>query len=167
MHRTNTPQKRPRPSIEAFTDGGCIGNPGPGGWAFHLTLPSGRVIEDSGAAAATTNNRMELIAVIQALRAVRNLPEALTSEVVAVTDSTYVQQGITSWIRRWRANGWLTAAKQPVKNARLWRRLDEVAAATGAQFRWVRGHAGDPRNERCHALVQAAIAAERTNSGSR
>ena len=111
--------------------------------------------EGSGAASATTNNRMELMAVIQALRAVRDLPEAVASEVVVVTDSTYVQQGITSWIRRWRANGWLTAAKQPVKNARLWRMLDEVTTATGAKFRWVRGHAGDPRNERCHALVQA------------
>ena len=163
-------QKRPRrrPSIEAFTDGGCLGNPGPGGWAFHLTLhASGRVLEGSGAAAATTNNRMELIAVIQALRAVRDLPEAAASAVVVVTDSTYVQQGITSWIRRWRANGWLTAAKQPVKNARLWRMLDEVTSETGAKFRWVRGHAGDPRNERCHALVQAAIAGEQDHAGHR
>ena len=101
---------------------------------------------------------MELAAVIQALRAVRGLPQAATAEVVVVTDSTYVQQGITSWIRRWRANGWRTAAKQPVKNASLWRQLDQLAAQTGARFRWVRGHAGDPRNERCHTLAQAAIA---------
>ena len=127
------------PLIEAFTDGGCLGNPGPGGWAFHLTVAPARVHEDSGAAAATTNNRMELIAVIQALRTVRDLPEACAAKVVVFTDSTYVQQGITSWIRRWRANGWLTAAKQPVKNAKLWRKLDEVASQTGAQFRWVRG----------------------------
>ena len=162
MQSTNTGQEAPhgRPVIEAFTDGGCRGNPGPGGWAYHLTLAPGRVHEGSGGAAATTNNRMELIAVIQALRAVRELPEADVRDVVVFTDSTYVQQGITSWIRRWRANGWLTAAKQPVKNARLWRMLDEVATATGAGFRWVRGHAGDPRNERCHDLVQAAIAAE-------
>ena len=153
--------------IEAFTDGGCLGNPGPGGWAFHLTVAPARVHEDSGAAAATTNNRMELIAVIQALRTVRDLPEASAAKVVVFTDSTYVQQGITSWIRRWRANGWLTAAKQPVKNAKLWRKLDEVAAQTGAQFRWVRGHAGDPRNERCHALVQAAIAAQREGAAGR
>lgn len=167
--RTSTRQEAPRrrPAIEAFTDGGCHGNPGPGGWAFHLTFASGRVQEGSGAANTTTNNRMELIAVIQALRAVRDLPEADAGHVVVVTDSTYVQQGITSWIRRWRANGWLTAAKQPVKNATLWRMLDEVATDTGAEFRWVRGHAGDPRNERCHALVQAAIAARRDHGGDR
>ena len=156
--------------IEAFTDGGCSGNPGPGGWAYHLTVHApgadGRraaraPLEDSGAAARTTNNRMELAAVIQALRAVRGLPDHAGAKVVVVTDSTYVQQGIVSWIRRWRANGWLTTSKRPVKNAELWRRLDELAQATGAQFRWVRGHAGDPRNERCHTLVQAAIAAAR------
>ena len=167
MHDTTTTHERPpRPVIEAFTDGGCLGNPGPGGWAYHLTLAPGRILEDSGAAAATTNNRMELIAVIQALRAARDLPEAAAAEVVVVTDSTYVQQGITSWIRRWRANGWLTTAKQPVKNAKLWRMLDQVASETGARFRWVRGHAGDPRNERCHALVQAAIAAEGHHAGA-
>ena len=156
--------------IEAFTDGGCSGNPGPGGWAYHLTVHASGAdgrrapqapLEDSGAAARTTNNRMELAAVIQALRAVRGLPDHAGAKVVVVTDSTYVQQGIVSWIRRWRANGWLTTSKRPVKNAELWRRLDELAQATGAQFRWVRGHAGDPRNERCHTLVQAAIAAAR------
>ena len=162
MQSKNTTQEAPRgrPLIEAFTDGGCRGNPGPGGWAFHLTLGPGRAHEGSGAAAATTNNRMELIAVIMALRAVRDLPEAAACDVVVVTDSTYVQQGITSWIRRWRANGWQTRARQPVKNARLWRALDEVTSETKAKFRWVRGHAGDPRNERCHDLVQTAIAAE-------
>lgn len=155
--------------IEAFTDGGCSGNPGPGGWAYHLTVyaPGGgrRVarapLEGSGAAPRTTNNRMELAAVIEALRAVRGLPGHAAAQIVVVTDSTYVQQGIVSWIRRWRANGWLTRSRQPVKNAEQWRTLDELAQATGAQFRWVRGHAGDPRNERCHALVQAAIAGAR------
>lgn len=156
--------------IEAFTDGGCSGNPGPGGWAYHLTVyaPAAGArgaarapLEGSGADPRTTNNRMELTAVIEALRAVRALPEQAAAQVVVVTDSTYVQQGIVSWIRRWRANGWLTRSRQPVKNAELWRTLDELAQATGAQFRWVRGHAGDPRNERCHALVQAAIAGAR------
>ena len=156
--------------IEAFTDGGCHGNPGPGGWAYHLTVyaPAAGArgaarapLEGSGADPRTTNNRMELAAVIEALRAVRALPEQSAAQVVVVTDSTYVQQGIVSWIRRWRANGWLTKSRQPVKNAELWRILDELAQATGAQFRWVRGHAGDPRNERCHALVQAAIAGAR------
>lgn len=156
--------------IEAFTDGGCHGNPGPGGWAYHLTVyaPAAGArgaarapLEGSGADPRTTNNRMELTAVIEALRAVRALPEQAAAQVVVVTDSTYVQQGIVSWIRRWRANGWLTRSRQPVKNAELWRTLDELAQATGAQFRWVRGHAGDPRNERCHALVQAAIAGAR------
>ena len=159
-----------RPLIEAFTDGGCSGNPGPGGWAYHLTLPGAGGApppppsEGSGAAARTTNNRMELAAVIHALRAVRALPDYAAAQVVVVTDSTYVQQGITSWIRRWRANGWLTAAKQPVKNADLWRKLDTLVVETSARFRWVRGHAGDPRNERCHVLVQAAIAAARRSS---
>ena len=156
--------------IEAFTDGGCSGNPGPGGWAYHLTVyaPAAGArgaarapLEGSGADPRTTNNRMELTAVIEALRAVRALPEQAAAQVVVVTDSTYVQQGIVSWIRRWGANGWLTRSRQPVKNAELWRTLDELAQATGAQFRWVRGHAGDPRNERCHALVQAAIAGAR------
>ena len=157
--------------IEAFTDGGCRGNPGPGGWAYHVTVHDGAAdggggvarapLEDSGFAARTTNNRMELAAVIQALRAIRGMPEHSAARVVVVTDSTYVQQGIVSWIRRWRANGWRTATKQPVKNAELWRRLDELARATGARFRWVRGHAGDRRNERCHTLVQAAIAGAR------
>lgn len=156
--------------IEAFTDGGCSGNPGPGGWAYHLTVYASAAgargaarapLEGSGADPRTTNNRMELAAVIEALRAVRALPEQAAAQVVVVTDSTYVQQGIVSWIRRWRANGWLTRSRQPVKNAELWRTLDELAQATGAQFRWVRGHAGDPRNERCHALVQAAIAGAR------
>ena len=157
--------------IEAFTDGGCSGNPGPGGWAYHVTVHDGAAaggdgtaraaLEESGFAARTTNNRMELAAVIQALRAIRGMPEHAGARVVVATDSTYVQQGIVSWIHRWRTNGWRTATKQPVKNAELWRRLDELARATGAQFRWVRGHAGDSRNERCHTLVQAAIAGAR------
>ena len=161
--------------IEAFTDGGCSGNPGPGGWAYHVTVHDDAAdggagaarpaLEDSGFAARTTNNRMELAAVIQALRAIRGMPEHAGAGIVVVTDSTYVQQGIVSWIRRWRTNGWRTATKQPVKNAELWRRLDELARATGARFRWVRGHAGDPRNERCHTLVQAAIAGARRHSG--
>ena len=171
MKRSNPPDGV---LIEAFTDGGCRGNPGPGGWAYHLTVyapgedartgVAGPALEGSGAAPRTTNNRMELTAVIQALRAIRGLSEYAAAQVVVVTDSTYVQQGIVSWIRRWRANGWRTAAKQPVKNAELWRTLDELAQATGARFRWVRGHAGDPRNERCHTLVQAAIAGGRRSS---
>ena len=163
--------------IEAFTDGGCSGNPGPGGWAFHVTVHADAAdggddvarppVEDSGFAARTTNNRMELAAVIQALRAIRGMPEHNGARVVVVTDSTYVQQGIVSWIHRWRTNGWRTATKQPVKNVELWRRLDELARATGARFRWVRGHAGDPRNERCHTLVQAAIAGARRRTARR
>ena len=160
--------------IEAFTDGGCSGNPGPGGWAYHVTVHDDAAdggagvarppLEDSGFAARTTNNRMELAAVIQALRAIRGMPEHAKARIVVATDSTYVQQGIVSWIHRWRTNGWRTATKQPVKNAELWRRLDELARATGARFQWVRGHAGDPRNERCHTLVQAAIAGARRHT---
>ena len=146
-------------TIEAFTDGGCIGNPGPGGWACLITRRGAAPVERSGAAPSTTNNRMELTAVIRALQAIAALADADTAPVVVYTDSTYVQQGITAWIKRWRANGWRTAAKKPVKNADLWRELDALAQRLEARFRWVRGHAGDVRNERCHLLVHGAIAA--------
>ena len=154
--------------IEAFTDGGCHGNPGPGAWAYYITDVSEDAAteprEGSGGEPMTTNNRMELTAVIEALRAIHTQRQGSAgggppAAVVLYTDSRYVQQGITDWIRRWRANGWQTASKQPVKNAELWRSLDTLATAVQADFRWVRGHAGDPRNERCHELVQEAIAA--------
>lgn len=146
------------PDTVLYTDGGCHGNPGPGGWAWRAVDDSGRVIgERSGFEPATTNNRMELSAVIDALRWAR---ETRPGEAITIrTDSQYVRQGITDWIRRWRTNGWRTAAKKPVKNAELWRALDEINAAVTPQWEWVKGHAGDEHNEACDAAVQEAIAA--------
>lgn len=138
--------------ITIHTDGGCEGNPGPGGWAAVLEY-GGRTKEVSGGEAATTNNRMELQASIAAL-------EALTEpcEVDLFTDSTYLRDGITKWIKAWKARGWMTTAKQPVKNEDLWRALDAAAARHRIHWRWVKGHAGHAGNERCDVLAGAAIA---------
>ncbi len=143
-------------TIEVYTDGGCHGNPGPGGWAFVVVGENGNV-ERFGAEPETTNNRMELTAVIEALQ----FCSAHFASSVGVrlhTDSQYVRNGITDWIERWRLNGWRTAAKKAVKNQDLWRRLDELNTALSPAWSWVRGHAGDPLNERCDELVQQAIA---------
>ena len=148
--------------IEVFTDGGCSGNPGPGGWAYHLTIDrrNGSAVEErenSGAVDHTTNNRMEMTAVIEALMEIQESWDYGSIRVVVSTDSTYVQQGISSWIHRWRRNHWKTANGKPVKNADLWGCLDTLSTSIKAEFRWVRGHTGDQRNERCHQLVQEAI----------
>lgn len=137
-----------------YTDGGCSGNPGPGGWAF--VLKTGDVeIQGSGGEANTTNNRMELRAVIASLEeAERRAPGA---PVVVYTDSQYVKNGIGSWIASWKRNGWRTADKKPVKNRELWEELDLVAAQVGPKFIWVKGHVGVEGNERCDALVQDEI----------
>lgn len=136
-----------------YTDGACKGNPGPGGWGVWLS--SGPYEKElSGGEALTTNNRMELTAVIEGLTAVSR-----PCEVTVFTDSQYVRQGITQWIHNWKARGWLTAEKKPVKNADLWRRLDEAAQRHRVEWRWVRGHAGDPGNERADALANAGCAA--------
>ncbi len=146
-------------TIEVYTDGGCHGNPGPGGWAF-VVVDENRNTERFGAEAETTNNRMELTAVIEALQFCnRHFANAVAIRLH--TDSQYVKNGITDWIERWRRNGWRTAAKKAVKNQDLWRRLDELNAAVGPTWSWVRGHAGDPLNERCDELVQLAIASIR------
>ncbi|MFA5122731.1 ribonuclease HI [Zavarzinia sp.] len=136
--------------VEIHTDGACSGNPGPGGWGAVLRF-RGVEKELSGGEAATTNNRMELMAAIVAL-------EALTraSEVRLFTDSRYVMDGITKWIIGWKRNGWKTADKKPVKNEDLWRRLDAIASTHRIEWRWVKGHAGDPLNERVDALARAA-----------
>jgi ribonuclease HI len=139
---------------EIYTDGGCHGNPGPGAWAFVITS-AGDVVERSGAARDTTNNRMELTAVIEALREVGR--RRIDGTVTIHTDSQYVKNGITTWIRTWLANGWRTSSKQPVKNQDLWVELHDLNRAIGPDWRWVRGHAGNPLNERCDALVQEAI----------
>ncbi|MDE2491496.1 MAG: ribonuclease HI [Elusimicrobia bacterium] len=137
-----------------FTDGACSGNPGPGGWACVLAASGGRAFELAGRAEPTTNNRMELTAAIEGLRAAEGLP----GTVVVHTDSTYVLGGITSWIKGWKRRGWTTAAGEPVKNCDLWRELDARVAARGrggVAWRWVRGHAGHDANERCDELAVA------------
>jgi ribonuclease HI len=137
--------------IEIYTDGACRGNPGPGGWAALLTM-GGREREISGAEALTTNNRMELTAVIRAL-------EALKRPVAAriYTDSEYVRRGITEWVPTWKARGWRTSDRKPVKNQDLWQRLDELNARHQIEWRWVPGHAGVPGNERVDRLANEAI----------
>lgn len=145
-------------NLEIFTDGACLGNPGPGGWAALLRFGTvERML--SGAEPATTNNRMELMAAIAAL-------EALTrpSQVRLSTDSQYVKQGIESWVTRWQANGWRTSNRQPVKNQDLWQRLQQAVAPHEVQWAWVRGHAGHVENERVDAAARAAAEALRDAS---
>ena len=140
--------------IAIFTDGACSGNPGPGGWGCVVSTPDALVRELGGGAEATTNNRMEMSAVLEGLRAVRGLPGA----AFVHSDSTYVLDGITSWIVGWKRRGWTTAAGEPVKNEDLWRALDEIVAARGpggVEWRWVRGHDGHDANERCDAIAVA------------
>ncbi len=143
--------------IVAYTDGACSGNPGPGGWGVVMQARDGdRVIKErelSGGEAQTTNNRMELTAALEALRALGK-PTA----VRIVTDSTYVRDGITKWVHGWKRNGWKTAAKKPVKNAELWQALDEAARAHDVTWDWVKGHAGHPENERADELARGGMA---------
>ncbi len=140
-------------TITIYTDGACKGNPGPGGWGAWLSA-GGQDKELWGGAAMTTNNRMELTAVIEALSALRREG----SSVVIHTDSQYVRQGITTWIHNWKKRGWKTTDNKPVKNIDLWQRLDTLAAAHKVQWHWVKGHAGDPGNERADALANRGVA---------
>ena len=142
-------------SIEIYTDGGCHGNPGPGAWAFVIQLSDDA--EDSGSELQTTNNRMELQAVIEALRYVVR-QEYCDRAINVHTDSQYVRNGITTWIRSWLRNGWKTASRKPVKNQDLWMRLHELDQLVHPAWKWVRGHAGNLLNERCDQLVQNEIA---------
>ncbi|MBW0144834.1 ribonuclease HI [Sphingomicrobium clamense] len=135
--------------VEIFTDGSCKGNPGPGGWGAVLRW-NGEERELSGGDIETTNNRMELMAAIEALNA---LKRPCTVEVT--TDSVYVRDGITKWIHGWKKNGWKNAAKKPVKNADLWMALEEAAARHHVTWHWVKGHAGHPENERADELATA------------
>ena len=137
--------------IEIYADGACKGNPGPGGWGV-LLRAGGREKEMHGGEAQTTNNRMELTAVIEGLLALKE-----PSEVRVYTDSQYVQKGISEWIHNWKRRSWRTADKKPVKNEDLWRRLDEVAGRHRVQWFWVKGHAGHPENERADALANKGI----------
>jgi ribonuclease HI len=142
-------------AVDAFTDGACSGNPGPGGWGAILRW-GGHEREMSGGEAETTNNRMELMAAIAALEAIRRpVPVRLH------TDSQYLKDGITKWIHGWKRNGWKTAGRDPVKNRDLWERLDAAASRVDVEWRWIKGHAGHPENERADALARAAIAAMR------
>jgi ribonuclease HI len=137
--------------VDIFTDGACSGNPGPGGWA--AILRSGKhEREISGGEAATTNNRMELLAVINALNALK-----AASDVTVHTDSRYVMDGATHWLKRWKTNGWKTSDKKPVRNDDLWRALDTAMSAHHVSWRWVRGHSDHVDNERADALARAAI----------
>lgn len=135
--------------VDVFTDGACSGNPGPGGWAAILRCGTTER-ELSGGESLTTNNRMELMGAIAAL-------EALTRPCIVRlhTDSRYVRDGITKWIARWKKNGWKTAAREPVKNEDLWRRLDAAIGQHQIQWLWVEGHSGHPENERCDALARS------------
>lgn len=137
--------------VEIYTDGACKGNPGPGGWGAVLTC-EGRERELCGGEPETTNNRMELTAVIEALRALRQ-----PSHVTLHTDSQYVQKGITEWIHSWKAKGWRTSARAPVKNVDLWKALDELASQHRIDWRWVKGHAGHDGNERADALANRGV----------
>jgi ribonuclease HI len=141
---------QPEPdTVHLFTDGACLGNPGPGGWAALLRY-NGVEKELAGGAALTTNNRMELTAVIEGLRALTR-----ACAVTVFTDSQYVQKGITEWIGAWKKRGWKTADKKPVKNADLWQALEAAGAGHRVTWTWVRGHAGHPENERVDELARA------------
>ena len=137
--------------IDIFTDGACSGNPGPGGWAAILRTGSHEK-ELSGGDAATTNNRMELMAVIEALNALKK-----ASTVTVHTDSRYVMDGASKWLSGWKKKGWKTADKKPVKNEDLWRALDDAMARHDIHWVWVAGHSGHPENERADQLARDAI----------
>ena len=143
------------PQVLIYTDGACSGNPGPGGWGAVL-LSGGHERELSGGEPQTTNNRMELMAAIQALEALKK-----PCRVDLHTDSQYLRQGITEWILGWKARGWKTADKKPVKNEDLWKRLDLARARHEVKWHWVKGHAGHPLNERADGLARDAIKAMR------
>jgi ribonuclease HI len=140
-------------AVEIFTDGACRGNPGPGGWGVVFRYGETEK-EIFGGEAATTNNRMELTAVIRALEALKQ-----PSRVKLYTDSQYVQKGIQEWIHSWKRNGWKTADKKPVKNKELWVELDELRRSHDIEWHWVKGHAGHPENERADALANRGIPA--------
>lgn len=142
--------------VEIYTDGGCSGNPGPGGWGYVL-LHDGREVRRSGGAPETTNNRMELTAVITALEDLSADQDLRQCPVNLYTDSQYVKNGITSWINTWLKNGWQTSAKKPVKNRDLWERLKNLQDALAISWHWVKGHAGNQYNEAADTMVRKEI----------
>ena len=141
--------------ITIYTDGGCSGNPGPGGWAFAVSENGKLVSTSSGGDAQTTNNKMELTAVINALRFAIDKGER---EVTILTDSQYVKNGITQWIHSWKRNGWRTSSKAPVKNVEYWVQLDSLNSSLSVTWSWVKGHAGIEGNEECDRLVRMETA---------
>lgn len=151
---TNQQQKR---VVYLYTDGACLGNPGPGGWGVVLSW-DGQIKELSGGQADTTNNQMELTAVIKGLESLKR-PVSLQ----IVTDSKYVMQGITQWMAGWKRNGWRTAAKKPVANRELWEKLDSLLSGHTVSWEWVKGHSGHQQNERCDALASLQAALVRDN----
>jgi ribonuclease HI len=173
--------------IKIYTDGGCSGNPGPGGWAYMIVRDNspnkkngGRLQEPSwvtkeeaeiitenyGAEFDTTNNRMELTAALAALEALSNL-KLPSQDVTVFTDSQYVQKGMSAWIKSWKRNGWRTGERKPVKNRDLWERLDELAANFLINWQWVKGHAGNKYNERCDQMTKRAVASLLGEKGGR
>ncbi len=146
--------------VEIFTDGACSGNPGPGGWAALLRC-QGREKMIAGADAATTNNRMEMMAAIAGLEALKR-----EAEVVLTTDSRYVMDGITRWLPGWKRNGWRTSDRGAVKNVDLWQRLDQAVSGHQVEWRWIKGHTGHIENERVDVAAREAIAALRARGGA-
>ena len=146
-------------TVEAYTDGACSGNPGPGGWGALLCY-DGNERELCGGEEETTNNRMELLAAIEALSALKQ-----PCHVRLTTDSTYVKDGITKWLENWKRNGWKTAAKKPVKNQDLWVRLDEQSSRHSIEWCWVKGHSGHPENERADTVANRGL--DRVRGGRR
>ncbi|MDQ2090748.1 ribonuclease HI [Marimonas arenosa] len=149
----------------AYTDGACSGNPGPGGWGVLLRAMQGdRVLKErelSGGEAETTNNRMELLAAINALEVLER-----PSTITVVTDSAYVKNGVTGWIHGWKRNGWKTSNKKPVKNVELWQRLDTAQARHDVHWEWVKGHAGHPENEKADELARKGMAPFKPSNGA-
>ena len=150
----------PGQPVEIFTDGTCSGNPGPGGWGAILRLGSHEK-ELSGGEPDTTNNRMELTAAIKALEALKR-----PVDVVLMTDSVYLRDGVTKWLAQWKSRGWRTADRKPVKNVDLWQRLEVAMAPHRIDWRWIRGHAGHPENERADALARQGLEAGRAGNGA-
>ena len=148
----------------AYTDGACSGNPGPGGWGVLLrAMEGGEIVKERelcGGEAETTNNRMELLAAINALEVLGR-----ASTITVVTDSAYVKNGVTGWIFGWKRNGWKTSARKPVKNVELWQRLDAAQARHDVTWEWVKGHAGHPENERADELARAGMAPFKKTGG--
>jgi ribonuclease HI len=145
MKEQSIPEK-----IEVFTDGACLGNPGPGGWGVIINL-GGREEILSGSDRFTTNNRMELLGVIRALEFLSDYPD---KSIAVYTDSNYVKNGITSWIKTWKKNGWKNAKKEPVANQELWKELDGLNEKLNVEYHWVKGHSGHPQNERCDEIAR-------------